>query len=90
MNKTEFITTIAEANTLTKKDAAIAVEAVLAGITNALANGDSVNFIGFGSFSTTDRAARTGVNPSTGESIQIAATTAPKFKAGASLKAAVK
>jgi len=90
MNKTEFIANIAEASTLTKKDAAIAVEAVLTGITNALVNSDSVQFTGFGTFSVSDRAAREGINPSTGAKIQIAATTVPKFKAGNSLKLAVK
>ena len=90
MNKSEFVTQIAEANNITKKDASNAVEQVLAGLSVALSNGESVSFIGFGKFSVSERAAREGINPSTGEKIQIAATKTPKFTAGATLKQVVK
>lgn len=90
MNKQQFIAQVADKNTMTKKDATAAVEAVLSTITDALANGESVQFIGFGTFSTSKRAAREGINPSTGDKIQIAETVSPKFKAGSKLKEAVK
>ena len=66
-----------------------AVEAVFENIRNAMKSGDTVSLVGFGSFSVSDRAARTGRNPRTGEEIQIAASRAPKFKAGKQLKDAV-
>jgi DNA-binding protein HU-beta len=75
---------------MSKRDAGAAVDAVLDTITHALKNGDAVTFTGFGKFSTSHRAARMGVNPRTGEKVQIAATTVPKFSAGSQLKAAVK
>lgn len=90
MNKTEFIDAVASKAELTKKDAAAALDATLETITEALSKGDSVQFIGFGTFSTSKRAAREGVNPSTGAKIQIAETTAAKFKVGSKLKEAVK
>jgi len=74
----------------TKKEAADAVNAVLDTITSTLTKGDKVTITGFGTFSTSNRAARMGVNPRTGEKIKIKATTVPKFKAGKSLKDAVK
>ena len=73
-----------------KKEAADAVNAVLDTITSTLTKGDKVTITGFGTFSTSNRAARMGVNPRTGEKIKIKATTVPKFKAGKSLKDAVK
>lgn len=90
MNKTELIEAVASKTGLTKKDAGSALDAILETITEALSNGDSVAFIGFGTFSTSKRAARSGVNPSTGEKIQIAESTVAKFKVGAKLKEAVK
>ncbi len=90
MNKSELITAVAEKSGLTKKDVGAALDATLETITEALSKKDTVAFIGFGTFSTTERAARDGINPSTGAKIKIAASTAAKFKVGAKLKAAVK
>jgi len=73
-----------------KKQADECVNGMLDAITSALSKGDKVTLTGFGTFSTSDRAARMGVNPRTGEKIKIKATTVPKFKAGKSLKEAVK
>ena len=90
MTKQEFVDAVADRTGMTKKDAGDAVEAVLDVITGTLQRGDSVTFTGFGKFSTSDRAARMGVNPRTGAKVHIAATTVPKFSAGSQLKAAVK
>jgi len=90
MNKADLINHVADAAGLTKGSAGDAVEAVLGGITSTLANGDAVSLVGFGTFSVADRAARTARNPRTGEAIQVAASKAPKFKAGKALKDAVK
>ncbi|MDQ6973387.1 MAG: HU family DNA-binding protein [Mariprofundaceae bacterium] len=90
MNKADLINHVAEDAKLSKADAAGAVEAVLNGITNALGNNDPVSLVGFGTFSVVERAARTARNPRTGEPIQVAASKAPKFKAGKALKDAVK
>ena len=73
-----------------KKDAIAAVEAVFDVITKALSKGEEVAVVGFGTFKAVKRAARMGINPKTGEKIQIAASTKPKFKAGKVLKEAVK
>jgi len=73
-----------------KKEAADSLSALLDTITSALTKGDKVTITGFGTFSTSKRAARAGVNPRTGEKIQIKATVVPKFKAGKSLKDAVR
>lgn len=89
MNKTELIAHVADAAGLNKAEASRAVEAVLAGITETLAEGGNVVLTGFGSFSVSQRAARTGRNPKTGEHVDVPASNAPKFKAGATLKAAV-
>ena len=89
MNKKEFIAQVADTAGLTKKYAGAAVEATLKTISDELANGGSVQFIGFGAFSTSIRAERQGVNPATGKAITIKSATVPKFKAGAALKAAV-
>ncbi len=89
MNKAELIDTVASRTGLTKNDASGAVEAVFDAITSTLSNRGTVSLIGFGTFSTSDRAARTGRNPRTGETINIAATCVPKFKAGKGLKEAV-
>ncbi len=89
MNKRELADAVADAAGLGKADAARAVDAVLGAISDALAQGDSVSLLGFGTFSVKHRAARQGRNPRTGESIQIAATSVPGFKAGRALKDAV-
>lgn len=90
MNKAQLIAEVAEKAGLTKKDADKAVAAVLSGITGALKKGDKVQLIGFGTFSVHKRAARTGRNPRTNETIKIKASKQPVFKAGQALKDAVK
>ena len=90
MNKTELVAAVAAKAGISKKDADAAVAAVFASVTDALANGDKVQLIGFGTFEVKERAARTGHNPKTGEAIEIAAAKVPSFKAGAALKDAVK
>jgi len=90
MQKTEFVDAVAERSGLQKGEAASAVDAVLESITDALAGGDGISFIGFGKFSVADRAARTGISPATRETIQIPATRVPKFTAGSQLKQALK
>ena len=89
MNKSELIDLIAADADLSKVAAGRALDAAIAGITKAVAGGDSVALIGFGTFKATERAAREGKNPKTGEKIKIAATTVPKFSAGATFKTAV-
>lgn len=89
MNKTELIAAVAEKSELSKKDAEKALAAVLASVEEALVAGDKVQLIGFGTFEVKARAARQGHNPSTGETIEIAASKVPSFKAGAALKTAV-
>lgn len=89
MNKTELIGAVAEKALMTKKDAEKAVNAVLASVQDALAKGDKVQLVGFGTFEVRQRAARTGRNPQTGKEIKIAATKVPAFKPGKSLKEAV-
>ena len=90
MTKQEFVDAVADRTDLSKRDAGVAVDAVLDTITDALKEGDSITFTGFGKFSTSHRAARMGVNPRTGDRVPIAATTVPKFSAGSALKSAVK
>ena len=90
MTKGEFIDRVAEKSRLSMRDATAAVDAFLETVEEALRNRESVSFTGFGKFSVADRAARTGVNPRSGERVQIAATTVPKFTAGSALKASVK
>ncbi|WP_421570718.1 HU family DNA-binding protein [Stenotrophomonas sp. PD6] len=89
MNKTELIDAVASAADLTKTDAARAVDAVVATITKALKGGDAVTLVGFGTFQVRARAARTGRNPKTGDTIKIEASNNPSFKAGKALKDAV-
>ena len=89
MNKSELIDLIAADADLSKVAAGRALDAAIAGITKAVAGGDSVALIGFGTFKATERAAREGKNPKTGEPLQIAAATVPKFTPGATFKAAV-
>lgn len=90
MNKTELINAVAAKAEISKNDADKALAAVLGAIEEALVNGDKVQLIGFGTFEVKERAARTGHNPKTGASIEIAASKVPSFKAGAALKNAVK
>ena len=89
MNKAELIAAVAEKAGLTKKDADKAVAAVFATITDALAKGDKVTVFGFGNFEVRERAARTGLNPRTKETIKIAASKVPAFKAAKALKDAL-
>ena len=86
MNKTELIAAIAEKTNLTKKDSELALAAALEAITEALVEGDKVQLIGFGSFEIKKREAREARNPRTGETIKVAASKAPVFKAGKALK----
>ena len=90
MNKTELINAVAAKAEISKKDAEKALAAVFGSIEDALKAGDKVQLIGFGTFEVKERAARTGHNPKTGASIEIAAAKVPSFKAGAALKTAVK
>lgn len=90
MNKTELINAVAESSELSKKDSTRVVDSVMETITKALKNGEKVEILGFGAFSVSERAARKGRNPQTGEEIEIAASKAPTFKAGEKLKGAVK
>ena len=89
MNKSDLIDAIADSAGLSKADAGRALDATVDTITSALKGGQSVSLVGFGTFSVRDRAARTGRNPRTGETIQIAASKNPAFKAGKALKDAV-
>ena len=90
MNKTELVAAVAAKAELSKKDAEAAVKAVIDSVTEALADGDKVALVGFGTFEVKTRAARTGKNPRTGEAISIPASKVPSFKAGAALKNADK
>jgi len=89
MNKNELINEVAESVSLSKVDAAQAVDGVFNTIVNTLAAGEEVRFVGFGTFSVAQRQASEGRNPRTGEKIQIPASKQPKFKAGKALKDAV-
>ncbi len=89
MNKNDLIASVAEAASLTKADAAKAVDALFDAITGALAGGDEVRLVGFGTYNVAARAASEGRNPRTGEKIAIAASKQVKFKPGKSLKDAV-
>lgn len=90
MTKADFIDKVADRSGLSKRDASKAVDAFLDSITDALKQGDAVSFTGFGKFSAQQRAARQGVNPRTGERVQIPAATVPKFSAGSQLKQALR
>ncbi len=90
MNKTELINAIAETSELTKADAGRALEGFMQVVTDTLKKGDSIALIGFGTFSVKERAERQGRNPQTGKAITISAAKIPSFKAGKSLKDAVK
>ena len=89
MNKLELIEAMVEKSGLTKKDCEAALGAFTKTVTDALSKKESVQLIGFGTFSVAERAAREGKNPLTGEQIHIDATVVPKFKVGAKLKDAV-
>ncbi|SUO97492.1 HU family DNA-binding protein [Suttonella ornithocola] len=89
MNKTELVDAIAAAADITKAQAAKAVDAFIENVTETLVKGEKVTLIGFGTFETRERAARTGRNPQTGKTLKIAASTTPAFKAGKKLKDAV-
>ncbi|SNR81421.1 bacterial nucleoid protein HU beta subunit [Methylobacillus rhizosphaerae] len=89
MNKTELIEEIAKEAGISKAAAGKAVDAFTASVTAALKGGDTVTLIGFGTFGVSERAARTGRNPQTGQEIKIAARKAPSFKAGKALKDAL-
>ena len=89
MNKSELIDVVARNAGVTKASAGQAVEATLDAIAGALQGGDSGALVGFGTFSVRERGARTGRNPRTGESIEIAASRVPAFKAGKALKDSV-
>ena len=90
MNKTELVAAVAAKAELSKKDAEAAVNAVFDSVKDALAEGDKVSLIGFGTFSVKTRAARTGLNPRTKETIEIPESKVPAFNAGSALKDAVK
>lgn len=87
MNKTELIKKAAEKSGYTQKDLGLALEAIVSTIMETNASGEEVNIAGFGKFSVTERAAREGRNPQTGEAIAIAASRSPKFKAASAFKA---
>lgn len=89
MNKTELVKSIAEKADITQKDAEKVLNAVTASIEEALAQGEKVQLVGFGTFEVRERNARTGRNPKTGEEIKIAAAKVPAFKAGKALKDSV-
>ena len=89
MSKQQLVEMIAEKASLTKADAARALDATMESVTEALKKGEKVSLVGFGTFATSIREAREGRNPRTGETVKIAARTAVTFKAGSKLKDAV-
>ena len=89
MNKSEFIDAVAEKAKLSKKDAKSAVDAVLETITETLVKNETVSFIGFGAFSTIEKGSRVAKVPGTERTVEVAATTAVKFKIGKDLKSQV-
>jgi DNA-binding protein HU-beta len=90
VTKSEFVDHVADRAEISKRDAGAAVDAMLDTIEGALSRGSEITFSGFGKFSVSQRSAREGRNPATGERIHIAASRVPKFTAGAALKKAVK
>lgn len=90
MNKTELIKVVAGKTEFTQKDVSAVVDAVLDTVVETVASGEDVKLAGFGAFGVTERAARTGRNPQTGETIEIDASKSPKFKASKTFKDAVK
>ncbi|HZF97947.1 MAG TPA: HU family DNA-binding protein [Pseudoxanthomonas sp.] len=89
MNKSELVDRVAETAELSKAEATRAVDAVISSVTKALKEGDNVTVVGFGTFQVRERAARSGRNPKTGDTIQINASKNPSFKAGKALRDAV-
>ena len=89
MKKVELVEAVAEATGLTKADSTRAIDATFAAITGALVKGDKVPLVGFGTFAVSERAAREGRNPRTGETVKIPARVAVKGKAGSKLKEAL-
>ena len=89
MNKTELVAAMAEQTNLSKKDAEAALKAFIDVVSEELKKGEKVQLVGFGTFEVSERAAREGRNPQSGEPMTIAASKAPKFKAGKALKEAV-
>jgi DNA-binding protein HU-beta len=89
MNKSELIEATAKAADISKAAAERALSAIIDAVVKSVAKGDTVTLVGFGTFKSAKRAARTGKNPKTGEPLKIAATTVPKFTAGATFKATV-
>lgn len=90
MNKADLINAIAEKGGLSKADSKKALDGFISAVSAALASGDKVSLVGFGSFSVSERAARTGINPATKKAIDIPAKKVAKFKAGAELTDAIK
>ena len=86
MNKTEFVAAMAEQTNLSKKDAEAALKAFVDVVSEELKKGEKVQLVGFGTFEVSERAAREGRNPQTGETMEIKASKTPKFKAGKALK----
>ena len=86
MNKTELVAAIAEKAELSKKDAEAALKAFIDVVSEELKKGEKVQLVGFGTFEVSERAAREGRNPQTGETMEIKASKTPKFKAGKALK----
>ena len=89
MNKAELIAAIAEKTELSRKDAEKALKAFTEVVEEELKKGEKIQLVGFGTFEVSERAAREGRNPQTGETMQIAASKSPKFKAGKALKDAI-
>ncbi len=89
MNKQELIKIVAQDVELTQKQAAAALDSILAAVKNAVADGDKVQLIGFGTFESKQREARTVRNPRTGEAVEVEASVLPVFKAGKAFKDAV-
>ena len=89
MNKTELVAAVAEKTGLSRKDAEAAVKAFTETVTSELRDGGKVQIVGFGTFEVSERAAREGRNPHTGEAMEIKASKAPRFKAGKAFKDAV-
>jgi DNA-binding protein HU-beta len=90
VTKSEFVDQVAAESGLSKTDASEAVDAMLTVIEDTLKRGGEINFTGFGKFAVAERGARQGVNPQTGEKIQISASRVPRFSAGSTLKKSVK
>ncbi len=90
MNKTELVQAVSERAELSKKEASAAVDAVFDVISEALGKGEKVQLVGFGNFEIRERAARTGRNPQTGETIEIAASKIPAFRAGKTLREGIR